>query len=96
MRAPRKEGSVMKNEKVWDCKIGVIGELALPMGADLPMRQAIERAFKEITGRDPEFIFSGWGGSLTDVERQIVEERGPGTDRAHFVGFDNGGRSGSA
>jgi hypothetical protein len=76
-----------KKETVWDCQIGVIGDLVLPPGADFPMREAILKAFKELTGRDAEFIFSGWGAKLTDVQRQIVETEGPGTDRAHFSGF---------
>jgi hypothetical protein len=59
-------------ESVWFCKIGgPTGEL--PHGCDLPMRLAIRKAYREITGRDDEFLFSGWGGSLTKGERDVVE-----------------------
>lgn len=70
----------MSNDKscagqVWTCKIGETG--ALPMGADLPMRQAVRHAYRELTGEEPDFIFSGWGGELTEYERAVVENRPP-------------------
>lgn len=59
--------------KVWDCKIGPFkGDLA--DGADSPMAKAVKRAYKEITGEDAEFIFSGWGGKFTEEEKEIIEE----------------------
>jgi hypothetical protein len=62
------------SEKIWKCKIG--GECGeLRHGADLPMRDAIALAFKEITGREPQFIFSGWGAELTEGERAVHENR---------------------
>ena len=61
---------------VWDCKIGTLEDLVLPDGCDLPMRQAIKRAYMEITGKDCEFLFSGWGGKLSDVEEDCVREWG--------------------
>lgn len=62
------------SEKIWKCKIGgQCGEL--PHGADMPMRDAIALAFKEITGREPQFIFSGWGAELTEGERAVHENR---------------------
>ena len=52
-----------EEEHVWSCSVGgVVG--ALPDGVDLPMRQAIQRAFYEITGTHAEYCFSGWGGTL--------------------------------
>ena len=54
--------------KIWSCKIGEVPEGSLPHGADHPMRIAVTRAYRELTGRDPEFIFSGWGATLTDSE----------------------------
>lgn len=57
----------MKKETMWMCSVGVVGDMPLVPGSDLPMRQAIERAFKEVTGRDPEFNFSGWGSELTET-----------------------------
>lgn len=59
--------------QVWSCKIGIKGAVTLPNGADYPMRQAAAQAFKEITGVDCEFIFSGWAGELTDGERRVIE-----------------------
>lgn len=63
-------------ERVWDCKIG--GEVDdLPAGSDLPMREAVQRAFRELTGVDARFTFSGWGGSLTTTERAVVNDDVP-------------------
>ena len=82
-----------KRETMWKCEIGLSGSFALPPGSDFPMRQAIARAFLEITGREPDFLFSGWGDELTEAQREVVRERGSGVDRAHFAGFNKGGRS---
>lgn len=64
-----------KEERIWSCKIG--GVVSLPRGADSPMRLAVARAFSELTGSIPEFIFSGWGAELTEPERAVVENRSP-------------------
>jgi len=63
--------------KIWECKIGEIDSQFLPRGSDLPMREAVARAYREITGRDPDFIFSGWGAELTEGECAVVENRLP-------------------
>lgn len=63
--------------KIWTCKIGEVE--GIPDGADLPMRQAVAEAYKRITGKDPKFIFSDWGGTLTSGERAVVEGRHPVT-----------------
>lgn len=64
-------------ENIWKCKIGgPVAELLLK-GADSPMRQAVERAYFELTGQYPKFTFSGWAGSLTESERAVVENRLP-------------------
>lgn len=62
-------------ERIWTCKIGAAE--SVPPGGDFPMREAIARAYRELTGSDPEFIFSGWGGELTEGERACVEDRLP-------------------
>ena len=63
-------------EKIWECKIGgVVGDI--PQGSDHPMRKAVEAAFMKLTGVHPQFIFSGWGSSLTEGERAVIEERVP-------------------
>ena len=63
--------------KTWSCKIGEIDEAMLPSAADFPMREAIQRAYVELTGQFPEFLFSGWGAELTEPERAVVENRLP-------------------
>ena len=65
------------NSNIWTCKIGgkFLGEL--PHGADFPMRVAIQKAYKEITGFYPDFLFSGWGGELTEPEREAIKDRQP-------------------
>ena len=64
-------------QTVWFCKIGSLENLAMPNGADLPMRQAIQKAFEEITGVNAEFCFSGWGGELTESEIACVLNKQP-------------------
>jgi hypothetical protein len=61
--------------KVWSCKIGWADDGKLPMGADFPMREAVRRAYRELTGDYPEFIFSGWGATLTETELAVMEKR---------------------
>jgi len=56
---------------IWTCKIGETGRV--PDGSDFPMREAVARAYREITGKDPDFIFSGWSAELTETERQVLE-----------------------
>lgn len=63
--------------KIWTCKIGECSEDDLLPGADSPMRQAVAKAYREITGREPDFMFTGWGGELDEFERAVVD--GPTT-----------------
>lgn len=63
--------------KIWTCKIGEADAARLPDGADFPMRQAVRERYLELTGENPKFIFSGWGGALDDCERAVVEKRAP-------------------
>lgn len=62
------------SEQIWTCKIGGASP-GLPLGADLPMREAIREAFRIVAGAEPQFCFSGWGGKLTEIQRSIVENR---------------------
>lgn len=62
-------------DKIWTCKIGEVP--SVPSGADGPMRYAVADAYRQITGQDPAFIFSGWGGELEECERAVVENRLP-------------------
>ncbi len=61
-------------KRTWDCKIGEIDEDLLPDGADQPLRDAVAKAYKRLTGRDANFLFSGWGGTLTESERAVVSD----------------------
>jgi len=60
--------------KIWACKIGEVDESELPPGADYPMRIAIKKAYREVTGRDLNFLFSGWDGDLTEIEREVAND----------------------
>ena len=63
---------------VWECKVGArMLDIDLPDGADAPMRRAVQKAFVDITGTNPEFCFSGWGGKLDEAELSVVENRPP-------------------
>lgn len=57
--------------KIWSCKIGEVEESRVPKDGDGPMREAVERAYKEVTGRDCKFNFSGWGAELTQSEHYV-------------------------
>lgn len=64
-------------KKIWTCKIGEVEEGVLALGADAPMRDAARNMYRSLTGREPNFIFSGWGGELTESERAVHENRLP-------------------
>jgi len=64
--------------RIWFCKIGVADDAEVPRGGDLPMRFAVEAAFRRVTGRKAKFTFSGWGSmqeELTPNEKEIIGER---------------------
>ena len=63
----------IKKMKIWTCKIGEVDESELFNGADAPMREAVEEAYKKLTGKDSDFIFSGWGSELDISEREVFE-----------------------
>jgi len=69
-------GEVQGNRmKVWECKLVLSDEAELPDGADFPMRQALRIACEEMTGQLPIDIFSGWAGSLTEIEKKVMRTR---------------------
>lgn len=78
MKLKRKEQLFVKQLEssdglaVWSCKIGFANRSELSEGADLPMRLAVEKIFREVAGCDCDFCFSGWGGELTDSEKRVV------------------------
>lgn len=63
------------SKKIWSCKIGEVDDVA--QGADWPMRQAVSEAYQKLVGREPNFLFSGWGATLDECERAVVENRPP-------------------
>ena len=58
--------------RVWECKVVLPDDTELPDGADLPMRDAVRSACEKMTGHWPRTIFSGWGGSLTEIEKSVM------------------------
>lgn len=62
---------VMK-KKIWTCKVGEVCDSKVPYGADYSMRTAVKNAYFEVTGENPKFVFSGWGGELNDIERVVA------------------------
>ena len=52
--------------KIWWCKIGEV--------TDLPPRQAVCEAYLKITGKEPTFLFSGWGAELSQVANEKPSE----------------------
>jgi len=63
---------VSNDYKVWTCKIVVPADTKLPNGFDAPPRWAAMQAV-EATGIPVLSCFSGWGGKLSDSEREIVD-----------------------
>jgi hypothetical protein len=66
-------GKEMSKFEVWDCKIVVANDAKLPDDFDFPPRCA---AIEAVAAAGVEVLdcFSGWGGTLTEIERRIVEE----------------------
>jgi hypothetical protein len=60
--------------KIWTCKIGEVEPEKVPRAADSPMRDAVSAEYRRLTGEEPTFIFSGWGGELTEGERAVVDD----------------------
>lgn len=96
----------VKAKPVWGCKIGILGDADLPSGGDGPMRRLVETGFQLITGKNPDFIFSGWSAELTDYEQYIVDsdphisplrpaDDGLGTVEANFALYVDGWTLGS-
>jgi hypothetical protein len=63
----------MARFQVWECKIVVSGDVMIPDGFDSPPRYAAVQAV-ENGGIRVLSCFSGWGGTLTETQREIVEE----------------------
>lgn len=63
--------------KTWRCWIGEVDPDAVPEGGDSLMREQVELAYHELTGHMPTFVFSGWGGVLSEAYRAAHEDREP-------------------
>ena len=59
--------------QVWYCKIGA-KNVSVPYCGDAPMRQAVEDAFKSLTGKSHDFLFSGWEAKLTKSEEDCLKK----------------------
>lgn len=70
-------GAPVPDLATWSCRIGQVAHRGLPDWSDRLMREAVARAYLEITGQEPHFIFSGWAGELTEAERTVLENRKP-------------------
>ena len=63
-----------ENYKVWECRIVVPENAEMPMGFDLPPRTAAQNAVYD-AGIKVVACFSGWGKSVTDTEREVIEQK---------------------
>lgn len=64
--------------KIWECTIGVDADVEVPDGADAPMRRVVSDMFLHLTGKKPDFLFSGWGTEkLPDSMMAVIENRKP-------------------
>lgn len=57
----------MNRDRQWTCKIGYMATEALPEGADNPLRRAVEAAYEQHFGKEPDFCESGWGEPTPDL-----------------------------
>ena len=55
--------------RFWVCIIGDTEHTKLPFGADLPMRIAVEKEFKRVTGHDADNNWSGWSADKKTVDK---------------------------
>lgn len=64
----RLDTASVRDGATWECKIGLKpGTVTtLPAGCDLPMRKAVEDAFRQMTGLDCDFNFSEWSAKLDE------------------------------
>lgn len=69
---------IRRQPSVWHCRIGPGAPRA--DGADLPMRNAVRRAFIDVVGEEPAAIFSGWGEHFCESEVAAIENGMPDED----------------
>lgn len=61
-----------KRYRTWECRIVVPADAPMPPGFDGPPRMAAIDAV-EAAGIPVLACFSGWGGELTPLQREIVD-----------------------
>ena len=61
-------------KEYWVCVIGPIEREKLPLGADFPLRQAVKKAYEELTGDINYTCSSGWGADEEEA-REISKVR---------------------
>jgi hypothetical protein len=69
--------------RMWSCHIGYAKDLEL--GADSPMRNAVQKAFLELTGHEPEFISSGWAGRLSNLVKAFGSSEFKFPEKESFI-----------
>jgi len=57
-----------EKKQYWICIIGATNRENLKGGADSPMRNAVEEAFKKTVGHEDEICWSGWGSEKEKVD----------------------------
>lgn len=68
-------------EEYWWCRVGPIDRSKVPWGGDLPMRQSVASAFRELVGEYPVVVSSGWGmdqqeaDAVAEVHHEHFERR---------------------
>lgn len=60
--------SKSKEQKYWICIIGSVEERKLKMGADAPLRNAVENAYADMLGDEDTVCWSGWGSGQEKVD----------------------------
>ena len=60
--------SKSKEQKYWICIIGSVEENKLKIGADAPMRNAVQTAFNEMFEDEDTNCWSGWGSGQEKVD----------------------------
>ena len=66
--------------RYWLCIVGPTDQNKLPPGADLPMRNAVERAFIKLTRSEPEELHTHWGvdeATKADIQSVVYKNYRP-------------------
>lgn len=76
--------------QAWTCTLVVPGDAELPNGFDFPPRDAARNAVLQ-AGIPVVALFTGWGGTVTEGQLAVIENRDPApdkTDPARLARFD--------